>query len=379
MEQAVSERVRQRYASRLESQRTTSDGPVIGVVGGDVPLEIIESCGARAYRLSAVDRPADATAVGLLGGAVDAAAHSILEQILAGDFDFLRGLVISRDSQASLRLFYVLRALAAQGRDLPPIHLVDIQHLRRDSTERYNRSRLAKFGATVAQWTGRPYTIESLRTAGAARTLLAHSLRQLRERRCAADPTVSGATALRLYALSQTAPPEEAVALIDSVLADPEPMTNRLRVFLTGSTHDHDGDYVALESMGCQVVGEDHSWGDPFVDFWTELEDIPDLDAAHAAIASHRLYAGAMAQTSGLSERARYTAACARRARADVVLSLVRRNDPAPGWDYPALVRELDGRVRTEKLTGATYTWPRAELAAVLARPAAEENETATR
>ncbi|MFC0446783.1 2-hydroxyacyl-CoA dehydratase family protein [Rhodococcus jostii] len=352
---------------------------MIGVVGVDVPVEIIESCGARAYRLSAVDRQPTVEAVRLLGGAVDASAHSILDQILAGDFDFLRGLVISRDSQSSLRLFYVLRALAAEGRTVPPIHLVDLLHIRRESTRKYNVDQIDKFAAAVAQWTGRTHTIENLRTACTVRAELAGRLREVRARRSAEEPTVSGTTALRLYALSQTVPPEESLSLTDSILSAREPVAGRVRIFVTGSAHDHDHDYAALEAGGAQVVGEDHSWGDPLADLWTEVGEATHLGAAHSTIAAHRLQCSPLAQTSGLGERARYSAECVRRSGAQAVLSLVRRNDPAPGWDYPSLVEELDSVVPTAKLTGATYSWQREELVAAIEQLEREECEASTR
>ncbi len=378
---SASERLRSHYDSRLDRARTAAaDGTaVIGVVGADVPPEILETCGALAYRLSSIDRPPSPEAITLLGGAVDATAYSILDQILAGDVDFLRGLVVSRDSQASLRLFYVLRALAAQGRPAPPVHLLDALHLRRESTRRYNTSQIGALAATIEQWTGRSHTLANLFAAQDVRARLGGRLVEIRERRRSDTPTVSGVDALRLYALSQTAEPTECIALAEGLLADPSPVPAGPRVFVTGSTHDHDHAYIALESAGARLVGDDHSWGDPVADLWPVPATGDDLDRAHSAIASHRLYCGAMAQTSGLTDRAGYSAEGVRRAAADAVLSLVRRNDPAPDWDFPALGRELGGGVRTEKVAGGARTWPDEELREALQRLSREDCEVSAR
>lgn len=344
-----------------------SDRPVIGVVGGDVPLEIIEAGGGHAFRLSGADRPAGAEAIGLLGAAVDSVAHSILDTVLTGEAGFLRGLVVSRDSQAALRLFYVLRMLAQQGRAVPEVHLVDLLHLPRASTHDYNAGQLAKLADTVARWTGTELTPESLYTARKLRAELAAALRAVRDRRAAG--AVTGATALRLYTLAQTRTPADCLASIDAVLAaapaqpDPGPESagppgKRGRVFLTGSTIDQVPVYDRLEAAGLFVAGEDHNWGDPVADLWDPpAAEIIELPAAYAEIAGHRLHAGPMAQTSGLTERARYSADRARRSGASAVLSVVRRHDPAPGWDRPGLVRELGGHARVVTLPVAAHTW----------------------
>ncbi|MEV0106490.1 2-hydroxyacyl-CoA dehydratase family protein [Nocardia sp. NPDC050799] len=348
-----------------------SDRPVIGVVGGDVPVEIIEAAGGHAFRLSGADRPAGAEAVRLLGAAVDSVAHSILDSILTGEAGFLRGLVVSRDSQAALRLFYVLRMLAQQGRAVPDVHLVDLLHLPRASTRDYNAGQLAEMADTVAGWTGTGLTPQNLYTARKLRAELAAALRTVRARRAAG--AVTGATALRVYTLAQTRTPAGCLASMDAGLGatrsrpDPDsasegPAEGRCRVFLTGSTVDQVSVYDRLEAAGLFVAGEDHNWGDPVADLWDTPAEVTDLPTAYAEIAGHRLHAGPMAQTSGLAERARYSADRVRRCGASVVLSVGRDHDPAPGWDRPGLIRELGSHARVVRLPVAAHIWSADEL-----------------
>ncbi|MGW0002753.1 2-hydroxyacyl-CoA dehydratase [Nocardia grenadensis] len=364
----------QRAAGALGSRvagATDSDRPVIGVVGGDVPPEIIEAAGGQAYRLSGGDRPAGAEAVRLLGVAVDSVAHSILDDILTGEAGSLRGLLVSRDSQAALRLFYVLRMLAQQGRAVPEVHLVDLLHLPRASTRDYNTGQLAKLADTVADWTGTGLTPENLYTARKLRAELAAVLRRVRDRRAAG--VVTGATALRVYTLAQTRAPADCLTAVSAVLdearsqPDSDPahgwMTEgRRRVFLTGSTVDQVSVYDSLEAAGLFVAGEDHNWGDPVADLWDTPAEATDLHTAYAEIAGHRLHAGPMAQTSGLAERARYSADRVRSCGASVVLSVGRHHDPAPGWDRPGLIRELGSHARVVPLPVAAHTWSAHEL-----------------
>lgn len=372
------------------SGSAASGRPVIGVIGGEVPVEIIEACGGQAVRLSAADRPAGPEAVRLLGAAVDSVAHSVLDRILSGEPGSLRALVVSRDCQASLRLFYVLRMLAAQGRAVPAVHLVDLLHLPRESTRDYNAGQIAKLADTVARWTGTGITPEGLHAARTLRAELASALRALRDRRAAG--AVSGTTALRVYALAQTATPADCLASVDAVLgadqAKPGPgkgharagaAEGRPRVFLTGSTIDQVSVYDGLESAGLFLAGEDHNWGDPVADLWDPPAEVTDLPTAYADIAGHRLRAGPMAQTSGLAERARYSADRVRRCGASVVLSVGRHHDPAPGWDRPGLIRELGSRARVVTLPVAAHTWSADELGTAVELLTREDCEATAR
>ncbi|MGI5219644.1 2-hydroxyacyl-CoA dehydratase [Nocardia sp. CA-290969] len=399
-------------AGESEPARAGSGRPVIGVVGGDVPVEIIEACGGRAFRLSAAEREAGVEAVELLGAAVDSVFHSILDRILTGEFGFLRALVVSRDCQGSLRLFYVLRMLARQGRTVPEVHLVDLLHLSRESTRDYNARQIAALAEVVAGWTGTALTEATLYKARESRGQLAGALRDLRAQRVAG--AVPGATALRLYALAQTEAPADSIALIDAVLESARPAAPREpdlhsatrgtadsagsagrragavgpsespaegkpRVFLTGSTVDQVAVYEKLEAAGVLIVGEDHNWGDPVADLWAAPAAATEPAATYTAIAEHRLRLGPMAQTSGLSDRARFSAACARRCAAEVVLSIGRHNDPAPGWDRPGLIRELGSDLRVAALSVAAHTWSADELGAAVALLIREDCEATAR
>ncbi|MGW5386679.1 2-hydroxyacyl-CoA dehydratase [Nocardia sp. NPDC003963] len=345
----------------MSTPAAESGRPVIGVIGGDVPVEIIEACGAHALRLSAAARTAGADAVELLGAAVDSVFHSLLDRILAGEFGCLRGLVVSRDCQGSLRLFYVLRMLAEQGRAVPEVHLVDLLHLPRESTRDYNAVQVAKLADVIAEWTGTAVTPGALYEARAVRGRLGSALRELRARR--ALGAVPGVTALRLYTLAQTHTPADCLARIGAVLETAPEASEEPRVFLTGSTVDQDSVYAGLESAGVLIAGEDHNWGDPVADLWETPTEATDLRTAFTDIAGHRLRLGPMAQTSGLSDRARFSAACVRRCGAQRVLSVGRRNDPAPGWDRPGLIRELGPDVRVVTVPVAGHLWSAGELA----------------
>jgi hypothetical protein len=128
----------QEYRSRWDRvrDRVAAGTPVVGVVGADVPPELVEAAGAVAVRLTGEPEPPSAEALHVLGAAVDAPTLTLLTRLLAGGATGLAGLVVSRDCQSSLALFYALRELRRLDpeRELPPVHLLDLLHLPRAST-----------------------------------------------------------------------------------------------------------------------------------------------------------------------------------------------------------------------------------------------------
>ena len=143
-------------AAAIREQRQRSR-QVIGYVGQDVPVELITAAGALPVRLAGhptIDtdrrRPVSRSWPGQV-------ARSVLTRLLTGDFDYLDGLVISRDCEASLRLFYAIRELRRidPARTLPPVHLVDLLHLPHRTTARSTTWRaLDQLVDQLRAWTG---------------------------------------------------------------------------------------------------------------------------------------------------------------------------------------------------------------------------------
>lgn len=351
------------YASLLgrAKQAASEAVPVVGYVGTDTPVELIDSVGALAYRLGSAVGGVSDEAVSLLGSAVDRPALSILDQVLGGDLDFVRGIMISRDCQASLRLFYVLRQLRADGLTVPETHLVDLLHLPRESTARYNLAQVRRAADVLAEWTGMCATARDVRDAAERRENVRAELIAVQSGRRASEPTVTGTDALRLHAIAQRSRPEDAVTLIRE--CSPTSVTDaRFRLFVTGSAQDDDANYSALEAAGAHVVGEDHSWGDLVLDIVPAIADATDLTGLYDGLARARQVGGVSASTSGLRDRAAYTERAITESGAHAVLSLVRRNDAAPDWDYPSIVA-----VPAAKVRGAEHIWSPGELAVATA------------
>ncbi|GAB3428877.1 2-hydroxyacyl-CoA dehydratase [Actinophytocola sediminis] len=310
------------------------DGAVVGYVGQDVPVELVHAAGALPVRLAGQPGTDVAVGEGYLGAGVDRWARSVLTRLLAGEYGGLDRLLVSRDCEASLRLFYAIRELrrVAPELGLPETYLVDLLHLPHWTTTRYNKVRVTELVAVLERWTGTRLTPGAIAEAIALHDEHRRALRTVSAMRRTDPPRLTGTQALAVF--GAVVPVAEhtrlLLALPDSVV-DTHPGR---RVFLTGSAHDTAEVYRAIEAAGCVVVGEDHDWGDLLA---TRLVGEPTLDA----LVERYQHNGPTAARASIQDRAAHTAAAAAECGADLVVSYVRANDDAPPWDFPAQAEAL--------------------------------------
>ena len=315
---------------------------VIGIVGNDVPRQLVLASGATPHRLTGSWTGAVDPTAGELLGAADAAVVRILAELRAGRLDG-DGLVVCADSQANVRLFYVLRAIAP---DLP-LHLLDLPRADSAAARRFARFQLASLADFLEGVTAHPIDAASLASAAEAERELGRALERLRARRRAEPAQCSGTAALGALLDAARLDPAEAVARVDGALSD-VPRTG-IRVHLTGSNHPDAELYRILEDHGCVVVSEDHDTGDgSWLGVAADASSVD--DAIDGLVDLHFARVGGSA-TASSAARARVTRETAERSSAHVVGSLVRELDEAPAWDLPdqtALLAEIGVALRAQ-------------------------------
>ena len=294
----------------------------VGVVGRDVPLELIEAFGASPHRLAG-DPHADRTeADRWLGRGIDPAANARLAGVLADGFAAVDAIAVANDSEASLRLYYALRELARTDPDagVPPLHLLEVPHIPRPTSRDYARAEFARFGEVLTTWTGTPLDATELARAiesrEAARAALAGRRAEL-----------PGSRFLELRLRLDRGPVDAVQRELDAVPAVTP--SGRPRLVLSGSGHDHPGVTQAIESAGFDVVGDDHPDGELGLG---ARSSAPTLDA----LADRYCADGPTPHRSSPRERAEHLARLVDERRADGVLVYVRRFDDAPLWDVAA-------------------------------------------
>lgn len=311
----------------------------IGVVGADVPRQVVLACGAVPMRILGSWTGAVSQEATELLGAADAVAARFLDEILSGDHDELAGLVVCNDSMADLRVYYVLRILAERGRVPFPVHLLDAPrgggaHRRRFVSHQYER--LAAFVSGV---TGQQVDATSLAEAAAREAKLGQALEAVWGRR--RKRVLSGTTALTAYRAAAQLSPEDAWERIGELVrsaAEPVELDEpaelagaRVPVYLTGSSHPDATVYAALEAAGAVVVGEDHDAGDAA---WIgDAVNATTLEEACAQLADRHTARPPAAARSLSSERTEHLLAETERCGAAGVVALVRDLDDGPVWD----------------------------------------------
>ncbi|WP_410667732.1 2-hydroxyacyl-CoA dehydratase [Amycolatopsis sp. cmx-4-68] len=299
--------------------------PVVGYVGADVPVELITAAGLLPLRLAG--KPGEDSTPGdrYLGRGVDPVARSILTRILTADYGPLEAVVVSRDCEASLRLFYALRELHRVEPELrlPPVRLVDVLHLPHHTTTRYVHAKIAQLREWLGQW--RSISDDDLAAAITAHDTLRRSLGRVAALRRA--NRLSGTRFLEVVAATTALPVTDAIALVDGVTGDPRE-TEGVRLFLTGSSHDSPKVYETVERNGFSVMGEDHDWGELL---FTRTCAAP----TELALAERYQHNGPAAPRASIRQRAAHTAAAARACGAEILFSYARIHDDAPPWDFP--------------------------------------------
>lgn len=332
--------------------------PPIGIIGADVPRQLVLAAGATPVRLTGAWSGEVSREAAELLGAADAAAARVLDVVLSGAHDELAGLVVCNDSMAHLRVFYVLRVLAGRGRCAFPVHLLDTPRGGGEHRNRFVARQYEHLAGFVSDCTGSPLDQASLAEAAARETRLGQALERVRDRRRAR--TLSGTAALGCYAAAAQRSPEDALAEITMVLDTADfpdaALGEAVPVFMTGSSHPDPTVYVALEQSGVLVVGEDHDTGDAAwigeaasphqaqSDFTPTVvtgfgHSVPGEGEGPGpvfqALAERHARRPPAAARSLSAERTRHLLGEVRRSGAAGVVALVRDLDDGPAWDLP--------------------------------------------
>lgn len=318
---------------------------VVGVVGADVPRELVLATGGYPVRLHG-ESPASQDAGSVMAlharaaqllGSTDEPTVQLLARILSGELSFLAGIAVSRERDANLRLYYVLRELAAHTPGLPPVHLVDLLHLPRPATAAYNRAQVRRLIGVLRRWTGRSADPTTVASVVQQCTSVREQLHRVQHARI--DRRISGTEALHLFAAAETLEPAVARDVINARVIDAQSRQACAApgLFLSGSPHETDIVYAAIEDSGWQVVGEDHDRGSLALTIDVHPAPEGDLHSQLDALAAAYGRRGPDATTASASERARWADAKVRHTRAEAVLSYVRRHDEASLWDHPRL------------------------------------------
>lgn len=361
--------------------RAQSGERVVGLLGEDIPMELVRAAGAAGLQLAGLQL-AEQLARQQPGGPPAAegttphadryletsfppAVRSTVEAWLTGAFDFLDSVIFSRSNDSIQRIYYYLCELQRRGLTQGPRPLLyDLAKIPRPSSRRHTRLATRRLANELGVNT--EALPEAIRVRNRRRRLL-RELEQLR----ATDRPPCGTDVYRVLRASDllTAEPRDAgVAAFDEALADwihnsatqpPHPSPHESphefprgpRLLLAGSVPPDERLHAAVERGGGCVVGEvgSHSparLGDPVPLDPTALDptglDPARLDPARHPIDAlsdhhHALCFGPRV----FGDRAQAIRDDALRVRADGVVLWLIEEDESMAWDVPPIRQVL--------------------------------------
>lgn len=308
---------------------------VLRTIGSDAPLPLLRAAGFAPVRLAPRLVAGTPRADALLGpAAARRRAHLLTEQLL--DPALVDPVLFTRADAEQAQVFSALRENARLGAPTgTAMTLLDLLHIDRPSSRKYNAARLAQLRDWLEAQGGTSFTEGDLArqadTADAVNALL-RELDRLR-------PRLSGTDMLRSIGSAAILPPEELIPLLralrDEVAALPEacgPVASYKPTLCAGSPHETDLHYAAIEREGLRIVGEVHDWGIRRAMRPTPRSLAEWADPAYAIPA-------AAARSEALAQEAR---AAMQERKVERVLHLTLEGDEAAPWTVAALHRALN-------------------------------------
>ena len=244
----------------LSAFREAATGRIIRTLGFDAPRAFLLAAGFQPVRLVAPRLDATPRADAVMGRtSLGRRGRALLETLL--DWDDTPVLITAADGEQP-QIFAALRELGRQGEAVPAqMHFLDVLHLPRAASADYNATRMAQLGAWLESIGGAPVTPQALAEAEALLAQQASLLNRLSAARGA--KTISGSDALAVIAASASMAPATFNAALEDLLAKlaQAPALTGRPLFITGTPHEGDELYRAIEAEGWLVVGEDQVWG----------------------------------------------------------------------------------------------------------------------
>lgn len=311
------------------ARRHTRDGlSVIGVVGAEVPIELILAANGMAVTLSASADEPTPQADRYLEPSFTPQLRSITEQWLQGRLDFMDAVVFTRADDNAQRCYYYLCELQRRGLARGPVPLIfDIAKIPRAASRAHSEAATRSLAAALWSDNTRLQTVIAARDR--RRALLAR-LDLLRR----SDHPPPGSDCERLLRLADGAPPER----LDDALApwlDGQFHEHRgPRVLLAGTTPPDGRLHAAVERAGGCIVAEiDDAGSDRLGPMIGESSD------AMAAVAHH--YHSLQYGPRSFGDRAAHLVRRAVDCRADGVVFWLIEEDEASAWQVPGIVAAL--------------------------------------
>ena len=324
------------YARRWKEEQKR---PVIGYLCSYAPEEIMLAAGALPYRIfgsgrqiNLADSHLQAYSCSLVRGA--------MEDVLAGELDFLDGTVFPHTCDSIQRLSDIWRMNAGLSFHLDVVLPVKLDS---DISKDYMTRVLRTFREDLVQALGARITDEDIRSAAMVGNGLRECLRGIYEVRKQNEGLINGSELLAVAKGCMMMDRHEALGLLKELQAGLDqkkslPESGKKRIVLAGGLCNMPDIFGAIEDAGGMVIDDDICTGSRYADGSVDL----DGDIFEALADRYMNRAVCPAKHAGLYTRGEHLIEKVRKGRADgVVFTYLKFCDPH-AFDYPYIKSMLD-------------------------------------
>ena len=306
--------------------------PTIAYISVDMPVELIIAAGYLPLRLRGNPMATIQFANQYLRSNFNPYLRSVFDRILDLTYSFTERLILSNLDESIVRLFYYLREIQRlePNPKLPPIEYFEWLHLKTDSSFEYNLQRIENFKQKLENWSSKTISDNDLRNAISICNENRRLLSELADLR--RQGLVSGVDALQLIGTSMLMPKHEHNLLLRTFFDEQEfvHINDVFRIYVLGSSVDHQQLYEIIESEGAIVIAEDSDWGSRCCE-----GQIPETENPIEAITQFYFNRPPYTTKATIDERADYCLSQAKLASADGVIFFIYQGDQPALWDYP--------------------------------------------
>lgn len=298
-----------------------SRGDGIGIVGPDIPIEVLLSTGRPFGHLPwRADGITDWTDQ-WLESSFHFWARSILQQWHEGAFDGLDTVIFSRGGDASQRLYYYVAELQARGKLAGPTPVMfDIALIPRESSLEHSAAAVVELMRVL-----------EVSTAELPDGIAKANRLRLQTASIENNRVGDGVFYERLGRAALWSDPTQWLDELEFAATDP----SASRILLAGSVPPDERVHQAVDASGASIIAEAHALAPGRLGGELELTDEP----VERALARH-LRRSSLAPRA-FHDRATHIVEKARSVKADAVVLWLTREDEALAWTAPSELRAL--------------------------------------
>lgn len=245
-------------------------GKILGCISPYAPEEIIHAAGMLPIEITG-----DVDNITLAGVYMPDYACSFtrgfLEKILRGDYNYLDGVVLTAFCDSILGLYNTCERVLKE----PNFYLLHYPSVLSDNTYDYFLDELLRLRAFIENLGQKEVSDESLSQAIRIYNENRSLLRKLYDLRKTDEPPISGVEALEIVLSSMVTPKEHHNQMLKELLRNiteqKEPLTNKVRVLVSGHIVDQPDILKIIEETEAIIVSDDLDTGTRY--FWNLVEE----------------------------------------------------------------------------------------------------------